>query len=189
MRQKMKRAAIIQTAYLPWKGFFDLIGRCEVYIIYNSAGFSKGHWHNRNKIKRGHGSPWLTIPVKTADRLGQPIDEVTVAEGWAERHWGIIAQSYAGSEYFNTESGELKQLFKSLAHEPLLTRINETFLRWFTQQLGLKTEILRDRAFSFFWSPYRAPRATLQSRGCDTLSLRTFSEGIPRCTADGGCRR
>ena len=153
MRQKMKRAAIIQTAYLPWKGFFDLIGRCEVYIIYDSAGFSKGHWHNRNRIKRGHGSPWLTIPVKTADRLGQPIDEVTVADGWAERHWGIIAQSYASSEYFNTESGELKQLFESLAHEPLLTRINETFLRWFTQRLGLKTEILRDRAFSFSGHP------------------------------------
>jgi WbqC-like protein family len=38
----MKREAIIQSSYIPWKGFFDLIGRCDVYIIYDTAGFSKG---------------------------------------------------------------------------------------------------------------------------------------------------
>ena len=149
----MKRVAIIQSAYIPWKGFFDLISHCEAYIIYDSVAFSKGHWHNRNKIKREHGSPWLTIPVKTADRLGQPLDEVSAVPGWAERHWDIIAQSYASAEYFKTESGELKQLFESLAREPLLTRINETFLRWFTRRLGLKTEILRDRTFALSGQP------------------------------------
>lgn len=147
--REMKRAAIIQSSYIPWKGFFDFISRCDVYIIYDSAAFSKGHWHNRNKIKRDRGSPWLTIPVKTADRLGQPLDEVTVVEGWAERHWAIIAQSYASTAYFKAESGEMKRLFESLAREPLLTRINEAFLRWLSLRLGLKTEIRRDRAFSF----------------------------------------
>jgi WbqC-like protein family len=145
----MKRVAIIQSSYIPWKGFFDLIGRCDAYIIYDSAGFSKGHWHNRNKIKRDRGSPWLTIPVKSADRLGQPLDEVSVADGWAERHCDIIAQSYKGTAYFKTESAELKRLFESLAREPLLTTINEACLRWLSQRLGLKTEIHRDRAFSF----------------------------------------
>jgi hypothetical protein len=147
--EKMKRLAIIQSSYIPWKGFFDFISRCDAYIIYDSAAFSKGHWHNRNKIKRDRGSPWLTIPVKTADRLGQPLDEVTVVEGWAERHWDIIAQSYEGSTYFEAEGGELKTLFESLAREPLLTKINEGFLQWLSQKLGLKTQILRDRSFSF----------------------------------------
>lgn len=145
----MKRIAIIQSSYIPWKGFFDFISNCDVYIIYDSAAFSKGHWHNRNKIKRAHGSPWLTIPVKTADRMGQPLDEVSVADGWAEKHWDIIARSYQDAAHFNTEGGELKKLFKSLAREPLLTRINEGFLRWITAQLGLNTQILRDRSFSF----------------------------------------
>lgn len=145
----MKRLAIIQSSYLPWKGFFDFISRCDTYIIYNSAAFSKGHWHNRNRIKRPGGSPWLTIPVKTADRLGQPLDEVTVVEGWADRHWGIVAQSYKGSAYFETESAELKKLFESLSREPLLTKINEELLRGLVRQLGLNTQILRDRSFSF----------------------------------------
>jgi hypothetical protein len=146
---KMKRVAIIQSSYIPWKGFFDLIGRCDVYVIYDSAAFSKGHWHNRNKIKRDQGPSWLTIPVKTADRLGQPLDEVTVMEGWSERHWEIIAKSYDNSAYFNVEAGELKKLYESVAHEPLLTNINESFLRWFSGRLGLNIEILRDRTLAF----------------------------------------
>src|SRR5262245_58691386 len=109
----MKRVAIIQSSYIPWKGFFDLIGRCDVYVIYDSMAFSKGHWHNRNKIKRDRGKSWLTIPVNTAHRLGQPLDEVTVMEGWAERHWKIIAESYNSSAHFKTEAGELKKLFQS----------------------------------------------------------------------------
>jgi len=144
----MKRVAIIQSSYIPWKGFFDLISRCDVYIMYDTAAFSKGHWHNRNKIKREHGSPWLTIPVKTADRFGQPLDEVTVVEGWAERHWDMIEQAYAETAYFEAESAEVKKLFESLAREPLLTRINEGFLRWLSLRLGLQTEIVRDRSFS-----------------------------------------
>ena len=145
----MKRLAIIQSSYVPWKGFFDLLSRCDVYVIYDSAAFSKGHWHNRNRIKRAHGTPWLTIPVKTADRLGQPIDEVTVLDGWSEKHWDIIAQSYQSAAYFKSESAELKKLFVALARESLLTKINEGFLRWLTARLGLKTTILRDRSFSF----------------------------------------
>jgi WbqC-like protein family len=145
----MKRLAIIQSSYIPWKGFFDFISRCDAYIIYDSAAFSKGHWHNRNKIKRNGGSPWLTIPVKTADRLGQPIDEVGVVEGWAERHWDTLSQSYKGSAYFEAERADLKKLFELLAREPLLTKINEEFLRWLSQRLGLNIQIARDRSFSF----------------------------------------
>ncbi len=65
----MKRIAIIQSSYIPWRGFFDLIDRCDLYVIYDTAAFSKGHWHNRNRIKRASGDSWLSIPVKTASKL------------------------------------------------------------------------------------------------------------------------
>ena len=28
-----RRISIIQSAYVPWKGFFDLINRCDEYVI------------------------------------------------------------------------------------------------------------------------------------------------------------
>src|SRR5687767_1607492 len=91
----MKRIAIIQSCYVPWRGFFDLIARCDEYVIYDQVAFSKGHWHNRNRIKTSAGLRWLTIPVSTSDRLGQPMEQVEVKEGWAEAHMLQIEQAYA----------------------------------------------------------------------------------------------
>ena len=36
-----------------------------------------------------------------------------------------------------------------MAHEPLLTNVNETFLRWLSQRFELNLEIVRDRTLSF----------------------------------------
>ncbi|MEA2943536.1 MAG: hypothetical protein QOD09_4065, partial [Bradyrhizobium sp.] len=72
------RVAIIQSSYIPWKGFFDLIGRCDEYVIYDSRQYVKRHWHNRNRIKTANGVEWLTIPVVTRGRFEQPIEQVEI---------------------------------------------------------------------------------------------------------------
>jgi hypothetical protein len=145
----VKRVAIIQSAYIPWKGFFDLVGRCDLYIIYDSAAYSKGHWHNRNRIKRANGSRWLTIPVRTAGKLGQPIDEVTVEGDWAPRHWSIISEAYCSAPFFDRESDGVRSLYESTASERSLSKINELFIRFLAARLKLKTEIRRDRSLSY----------------------------------------
>src|SRR6202162_4296487 len=67
------RICIVQSCYIPWKGFFDLIGRCDEFVIYDSAQYAKRHWHNRNRIKTADGVQWLTIPVIAKGRSEQPI--------------------------------------------------------------------------------------------------------------------
>ena len=34
------RVAIVQSCYIPWKGFFDLIGRADLYVV---QGATKEH--------------------------------------------------------------------------------------------------------------------------------------------------
>src|SRR4051812_43781351 len=69
--------SIIQSSYVPWKGFFDLIGRCDEYVIFDRAQYVKRHWHNRNRIKTANGlecadhSGGLEGPFRTADRSGR----------------------------------------------------------------------------------------------------------------------
>jgi len=145
----MMRVAIVQSAYIPWKGFFDLIRRCDVYVIYDTAAFSKGHWHNRNRVKRPEGDSWLTIPVITADKLGQPLEEVTVAGSWADRHWCLLQEAYEDATFFSAESRSICKLYQALASERLLTKINEGFIRWLSRRLCLKTHIIRDRELKF----------------------------------------
>src|SRR5882757_6132570 len=88
------RICIIQSCYVPWKGFFDLIGRCDEYVVFDRAQYARRHWHNRNRIKTANGVEWLTIPVVTKSRFEQPIDEVEIKEAWAARHWRSLELAY-----------------------------------------------------------------------------------------------
>ena len=58
------KAAILQSNYIPWKGYFDLMNRADVFIIYDEVQYTKNDWRNRNKIKTANGLVWLTIPVR-----------------------------------------------------------------------------------------------------------------------------
>jgi hypothetical protein len=91
---KPRRISIVQSCYVPWKGFFDLIGQCDEYVIFDSVQYVKRHWHNRNRIKTANGVEWLTIPVVSKGRFEQPIDEVAIEKPWAEKHWRALELAY-----------------------------------------------------------------------------------------------
>lgn len=139
------RISIIQSCYIPWKGFFDLISRTDLYVILDGAQYAKRHWHNRNRIMTPNGAIWLTIPVVTKSKFDQPIDEVTIAESWAEKHWRSIELAYRRSPFFEQEAPMLKSLYEQAESLELLTHVNELFLRSIMQRLGIATRVRRDR--------------------------------------------
>jgi hypothetical protein len=142
-----KRVALIQSAYIPWKGFFDLIGRCDEYIIYDTAAFSKNHWHNRNRIKTSNGARWLSIPVVTAGKMGQRIDETDVVPGWAASHWARLTQAYKRSPFFPEFAPTIEELYQVTKDETKLSAINEVFIRAIAGLLALDVRIVRDTAY------------------------------------------
>ena len=94
------RIAIIQSCYVPWRGFFDLIGRCDEYVIFDRSQYAKRHWHNRNRIRTAAGLEWLTIPVLSKGRYEQPIDEVEIEKPWTEKHWRALELAYRRAPFF-----------------------------------------------------------------------------------------
>ena len=141
-----KRVSIIQSCYIPWLGFFDLISRCDEYIIYDQAAYRSHHWHNRNKIKTAQGPLWLNIPVTA--RLGQPIEDIEVHKGWSRRHWRTIEQAYARARYFARKRPSFQQIYEELSDENRLSAINERFIKALAQTLELRCQITRDRKYA-----------------------------------------
>lgn len=141
------RIAIIQSCYIPWRGFFDLIGRCDCYVVFDQAQYVKRHWHNRNRIKTATAVEWLTIPVITKSRYEQPIDEVEIEKPWAEKHWRAIELAYRRAPSFERVAPTVRQWYERAAKERRLTDINALFLREVASVLGLRTRILRDTEF------------------------------------------
>ena len=142
-----RRVAVIQSAYIPWRGFFDLIGRCDEYVIFDSVQFAKRHWHNRNRIKTAAGVRWLTIPVVSKSRFSQAIDEVEIAEPWAESHWRTLELAYRRAPCFDVIAPRVRSLYEAVEGERLLTRVNEILLRSLAEFLGIAVTITRDRDY------------------------------------------
>ena len=60
----MKTVAILQSNYIPWKGYFDLIAAVDEFILYDDMQYTRRDWRNRNQIKTPQGLQWLTVPVQ-----------------------------------------------------------------------------------------------------------------------------
>jgi hypothetical protein len=137
----VKRVAIVQSSYIPWKGYFDLINSVDEFILYDDRQYTRRDWRNRNRIKTAQGPRWLTIPVSVKGRYTQRIDETRIADrGWAERHWRTIAGSYAAAPWFGRYRAAFEALYLG-CDEERLSLVNRRFLEAICELLGITTPL------------------------------------------------
>lgn len=95
-----KSVAVLQSNYLPWKGYFDIINDVDEFIFYDDVQYTKNDWRNRNKVKSLNGTEWITIP--TGSSLNRLICEVELHDhNWQSKHWKTIYHNYKKSPFFN----------------------------------------------------------------------------------------
>jgi hypothetical protein len=142
----MKRVAVIQSNYIPWKGYFDIIHDVDLFIFYDDVQYTKNDWRNRNRIKTVNGVHWLTIPVGPADH--RLIWEVKPADNyWARKHWLTISQSYSRSPYFKLYDSYFEQVFSETKWTNL-SELNQYLIRTISKEfLGITTEFRDSREF------------------------------------------
>ncbi|MBN2425574.1 MAG: WbqC family protein [Calditrichaceae bacterium] len=134
-----KKVAILQSNYIPWKGYFDLINIVDEFIIYDSAQYTKQDWRNRNKIKTKNGIQWLSIPVKHVS-ISQAIIDIEICQSnWGEKHWRTLEANYAKAKYFKNYRKVFSELYKT--KEIKLSSINSLFIHAINDILGIKTKI------------------------------------------------
>lgn len=146
----MKRVAIIQSNYIPWKGYFDIINCVDEFILYDDVQYTKNDWRNRNLVKSPQGKKWLTIPVAVRS-LHQNINQVTIADPrWAARHWSLLSDNYRAAPYFSQYKDCFEKLFLG-TREDHLSEINHRFLVAILDIIGVTTKLT--------WSTDYAPIA------------------------------
>lgn len=121
------RVSVLQSNYLPWKGYFDLIGRSDVVVFYDDVQFTKQDWRHRNRIQTANGLQWLTIPVGSSIR--RRICDVQIADSrWQRKHWKSLLQAYCRYPHF----GRYHDFFESfyLGQElDSLSEVNQVLIR------------------------------------------------------------
>ena len=138
---KNRKIAILQSNYIPWKGYFDIIDSVDEFIFYDEMQYTKNDWRNRNKIKTQNGLLWLTIPTENKGHLGKKINEVKITDKrWAKKHWISIQNAYAKAPYFKTYKEVFEELYLG-KDEELLCDVNYKFIYKINEILGIKTKI------------------------------------------------
>ncbi len=143
LRMSVKKIAIIQSNYIPWKGYFDIINMVDEFILLDDVQYTKRDWRNRNKIKTPEGTRWLTIPVMVQGRFLQKIRDVRVADmAWSKRHWTILEQAYRRAPYFQDLRDVFEPLYLNTA-DSYLSEINFKFITAINRVLGITTPVSR----------------------------------------------
>ncbi len=136
----MKKVAILQSNYIPWKGYFDLINMVDEFILYDEVQYTKNDWRNRNKIKTPQGIQWLTIPVRQ-ESLDQKIKDTKISDKkWNIKHWRTISQNYSKSKYFKDYKDIFEELYLT-CDEEYLSQINYKFITTINEILEIKTKL------------------------------------------------
>jgi hypothetical protein len=136
-----KTVAIVQSNYIPWRGYFDLINAVDEFILYDDVQYTIRDWRNRNIIKTAQGPKWLTIPVQVKGRYLQRVSEAIISDpDWGRKHWSSLVHSYSKARFFSAYRDTFEHLYLENA-EKLLSRINRCFLAEICRILGIATKL------------------------------------------------
>ena len=154
-----KRVAIVQSSYIPWKGYFDLIRAADEFVLLDDVQFTRRDWRSRNRIKTKDGLAWLTIPVQSKGRYTQRImDTVIAVPDWGRQHWHTIRSSYARTPGFDLFAPAIEPLFLQPVSDRL-SLVNHSFLVTMCRLLGIDTPLS--------WSSDYHPRSGRNERLID----------------------
>jgi hypothetical protein len=134
------KVGIIQSNFLPWRGYFDFIREVDLFILEDDVQYTKGDWRNRNRIKTPRGTEWITVPVNYK-KTSQLIQDTTIdySTPWAKKMLNRIFESYRTAPHFEPYFSELSEYLMQPAAS--IADLNLTLLRWLCRRLDIRTPL------------------------------------------------
>jgi len=159
--------AILQSNYIPWKGYFDIIGAVDLFIFHDDLQYTKGDWRNRNKIKTPKGTEWLTIPCGTNEH--RLICDVQLpSNSWQRKHWNLIRQHYSKAAFFNNYSEFFESFYLDQAWKNLSEMNQHIIQKISIELLGIQTQFDDSRKYALMSAKEKRVIELLKTVGADT---------------------
>lgn len=137
----MKKVAIVQSNYIPWKGYFDMIGSVDEFILYDDMQYTRRDWRNRNQIKTPQGVQWITVPTLVKGKYYQKIKDTEIdGRNWAVDHWKSLSQNYRRASHFEEIAAWIEPLYLGETYSHI-SQLNRRFIEAICSYLGYKTVI------------------------------------------------
>lgn len=138
-------AVVLQPSYLPWRGYFDLIDRADVFVFYDDVQYDKHGWRNRNRIKTAQGPAWITVPVHSrgAVETGTPIAAIEVdhRRDWVRSHLETLRHAYRRQPFYARYAPLLASILER--RQPLLADLTIELTIALARELGSTARFVR----------------------------------------------
>ena len=143
----MKKVAVLQSDYIPWKGYFDIIHDADEFIFYDEVQFTKNDWRNRNKILTPQGEVWLTIPVGM-NKIHRLILEVQMKDSsWQKKYFATLKMAYHKTPHFRKYEEFFQYVYLEKQWQ-YLYELNRFLIEHIAQDfLGVKTKFSDSRDY------------------------------------------
>ena len=139
---------MMQPAFLPWQGFFELIYESERFLILDDFQFSVQSYHQRNRLFVNKGQmDWYTVPVQKSISFGEALNNVRINDNgpWRVKTWKRIQQNYSKASFYSRIAPLVQEwLFKKAES---LAAQNIAFIKLACDILNLRREILLSSQF------------------------------------------
>jgi len=139
------KVVVLQSNYLPWKGYFDLINDADVFCFYDEVKYTKNDWRNRNKIYSKNGMHWLSISINK-DAVKYKISEAKLPENWQEQHYTSLKLSYGRAPFYAQLKLIMDDIYVNNKFETL-SEFNQYSIQVIAKFLGIKTKFVNSRDY------------------------------------------
>lgn len=135
------KVVILQSNYIPWKGYFDLINDADIFVYYDEVQYTKNDWRNRNKIRSVNGDQWLTIPI-SKDAVKLKISEVRLEDpSWQALHHKSIYYAYKKAPFFKQIEPLINDVYLERKWDSLV-QIDRHLIETISRMIGIQTRFV-----------------------------------------------
>ncbi len=147
MTKQERRVAIVQSNYMPWRGYFDLVRSVDDFVFLDEVQFTRRDWRNRNQFKTPNGAQWLTVPVEVKGKFIQLISETVIADSdWKTHHLSFLRHNYGRAVCFQEVFPIVEDIYSSV--ETLnLSAMNTQTTAALLKLLNISTKLHHSRDF------------------------------------------
>jgi len=166
------KVAVHQPHYWPWLGYLRKIKEADIFVYLDKVAYEKYGFQNRNRFLIDGREQWLTVPVLTKGKLGQPIMDVKLNESvyWVAKHYRTLLHNYREADENKKET--LDKFFRF--NSDRLVDWNARSVDLLCDAFGIETERVFESALGIK-EPY-PPSAKTKSEICTGRVIRICRE-------------
>lgn len=150
-----KTLSIMQPYFFPYIGYFQMIGKSDIFLSYDDVSYIQRGWINRNRIFKDGKVKYITVPVNKSS-LGTLINQIEIKNyaSWKDSFLSKIQSAYSNAPYYKDIITLLSQMLGSKDYT-LISDLSLASIKIVIDYIGINIEIFESS---------KLPRPTVNSR-------------------------